>query len=45
MENYADGAHACEMAQEKIDRRKAANIAVVVGTVLFCVVLLVFVGK
>ena len=34
-----------EMAQEKIDRRKAANIAVVVGTVLFCVVLLVFVGK
>jgi hypothetical protein len=45
LENNSDGAHVREMAYGKIDPRKAANIAVVVGTVLFCVVLLFFVGK
>jgi hypothetical protein len=29
----------------KIDRVKVANIALVVGTILFCVVLLFFVSK
>jgi hypothetical protein len=32
-------------ANGKIDRVKTANIALVVGTVLFCVVLLFFVSK
>jgi hypothetical protein len=32
-------------AYRKIDRLKATNIALVVGTVLFCVVLLFFVAK
>jgi hypothetical protein len=45
LENNPDGAHVHEMAYGKMDRRRAANIAVVVGTVLFCVVLLFFVGK
>lgn len=44
LENNPNRAHVREMAG-KIDRLRAANITVVVGTVLFCVVLLFFVGK
>jgi hypothetical protein len=46
LEKSPDEAHIRGMAANgKIDRLKTANIALVVGTVLFCVVLLFFVGK